>query len=124
MDTPVGPKDSAEVIFFEDAKIFRLWLSKNVEREEGIWVRFFKKSSGKKTLTYKEALDEALCFGWIDSLLRRFDDESYIQKFTPRRKKSMWSQVNKGKVAELIKKKRMTKHGLFEIERAKKDGRW
>ena len=87
-------------------------------------MRFFKKDSGIKGLTYAEALDEALCYGWIDGQARGLDETSYLQRFTPRRKRSPWSKINREHVARLIKARRMQPAGLAEVERAKKDGRW
>jgi uncharacterized protein YdeI (YjbR/CyaY-like superfamily) len=117
-------KDDVLVMSFKNQKEWRVWLSKNYSKQDGVWIRFFKKASGVETVVYKEALDEALCFGWIDSLLNSYDDVSYMQKFTPRRKKSLWSKVNQEKVKKLIEQKKMTKHGLKEVELAKQDGRW
>lgn len=97
---------------------------KNHESQIGIWLRIYKKDSGVKTVTYAEALDEALCFGWIDGIKKSYDDKSWIQKFTPRRAKSMWSARNKEHIARLIKEKRIQPAGLKEVEAAKKDGRW
>ncbi|EOQ94956.1 bacteriocin-protection protein, YdeI/OmpD-associated family [Leptospira wolbachii serovar Codice str. CDC] len=90
----------------------------------GIWLRIYKKDSGKKTITYDEALEEALCFGWIDSQKKTYDEISWIQKFTPRRPQSNWSKRNRERADLLIKEKRMQPKGLLEIEAAKKDGRW
>lgn len=109
---------------FSSTEKWNSWLSKNHSASEGIWVRMYKKGTGKKSINYAEALDEALCYGWIDGLKKSFDEESWIQKFTPRRKRSMWSARNKEHVARLIKEERMTAAGLKEIELAKKDGRW
>lgn len=115
---------SAPIAAFETQKKFEIWLTKNHTKSDGIWVRFYKKASGKKTVVYKEALDVALSYGWIDSQLKSLDAESYIQKFTPRRSKSMWSQVNREHIGRLIKEKRMHAAGLAEVARAQKDGRW
>lgn len=109
---------------FATPKAFRAWLEKNHQKSDGIWVRFFKKASKKKSVSYKEALDEALCYGWIDSTANPFDEESYIQRFTPRRARSVWSKRNRDHVERLIKEQRMTAAGLKEIARAKADGRW
>lgn len=111
-------------IAFDSSKKFEIWLKKNHTKSDGLWVRFYKKASGKKTVVYKEALDVALSYGWIDSQLKSLDVESYMQKFTPRRAKSMWSQVNREHIARLVKEKRMHAAGLAEVERAQKDGRW
>lgn len=87
-------------------------------------MQIYKKSSAKATITYAEALDEALCFGWIDGQKRPFDEESWLQKFTPRRPKSGWSKANTEHVERLIKQKRMSAAGMKEVEAAKTDGRW
>jgi uncharacterized protein YdeI (YjbR/CyaY-like superfamily) len=100
------------------------WLLKNYSRSNGIWLQIFKKYSGKKSITYDEAVDEALCFGWIDGQKDRYDETSWLQKFTPRRPKSLWSRRNKQHVVRLIKEKRMHLSGLKEVEAAKTDGRW
>lgn len=112
-----------EIISFKTAAEFRKWLAKNHKQEEGVWIRFFKKDSGLKTFTYAEALDEALCYGWIDSLVNKYDDKSYIQKFSPRRARSVWSQRNIEHIERLIKAKKMRAEGLKQYEAAKKDGR-
>lgn len=109
--------------FADDAK-WNAWLLKNHVSKPGIWVKLFKKGSNTKSITYTEALDEALCFGWIDGQSKGFDEISWLQKFTPRRAKSIWSKINREHVARLIKEKRMQPAGLKEIEAAKKDGRW
>jgi uncharacterized protein YdeI (YjbR/CyaY-like superfamily) len=112
------------VLAFPTQKDWKKWLAKNNSKSNGIWLRFFKKHSGVTSVTYNEALDEALCYGWIDGQLKKFDEDSYLQKFTPRRKRSIWSKRNKDHVARLISEGRMTQAGLKEIEAAKADGRW
>ena len=110
---------------FASSKQWKEWLVMNYSTSNnGIWLRIFKKDSGEVTITYDEALDEALCFGWIDGQKKTYDEKSWLQKFTPRRSKSIWSKRNKTRVAQLIKEKRMQPSGLKEIETAKKDGRW
>ena len=116
--------DDMPVKAFATPAKFEDWLAKNHAKSDGIWVKFYKKASGKKTIVYKEALDVALCYGWIDSLMRSLDHEAYVQKFTPRRTKSVWSENNREHVARLIKEKRMRPAGLAEVEQAKADGRW
>ena len=111
------------VKFFSTPAAWRAWLVKNHEKD-GVWLRFYKKGTGKKSMTYGEALDEALCFGWIDGQSKSEGVESWKQRFTPRREKSMWSKTNREHVARLIKEKKMTKVGMRAIEAAKKDGRW
>lgn len=117
-------KQQASIKSFATPAAWRAWLAKNHGRPEGVWLRFFKKGSGKKSLTYAEALDEALCFGWIDGQSKGIDATSWQQRFTPRRAKSMWSKRNREHVARLIKEKRMATAGLKEIAAAKADGRW
>jgi uncharacterized protein YdeI (YjbR/CyaY-like superfamily) len=109
---------------FATSRAWRAWLTKNAAKSDGLWVRFYKKGSGVKTITYAEALDEALCFGWIDTQVKKYDEKSYLQKFTPRRSKSIWSKRNREHIARLIKEKRMTPAGLAHVSAAKKDGRW
>lgn len=104
---------------------WRSWLTKNhAKYPDGIRLRFFKKATGKQTLSYAQALDEALCFGWIDTRSNSESDDTWVQIFTPRRPKSMWSKTNRDHVARLIKAKKMRAPGLKAVESAKKDGRW
>ena len=110
---------------FASSMQWKEWLAMNYAiSNNGIWLRIFKKDSGEATITYDEALDEALCFGWIYGQKKACDEKSWLQKFTPRRSKSIWSKRNKTRVARLIEEKRMQPSGLKEIEAAKKDGRW
>lgn len=118
---PIHPED---IYLFADAKSWREWLEINHTRPDGIWLRLAKMGSSKMSVTHAQALDEALCFGWIDALAKKYDAETWLLRFTPRRPKSIWSKVNREHVARLIQEKKMTEHGLKEIERAKKDGRW
>ncbi len=113
-----------QIIPFSSSSDFRSWLKAHHKSSPGIWLRFFKKASGVKTIVYAEALDEALCYGWIDSQVKTFDAESYIQRFTPRRPKGIWSKKNREHVARLIKEKRMLPEGQREVDAAKADGRW
>jgi len=112
------------ILSFESQKDWEEWLSRNYDLQVGIWVRFFKKGSGIKTLVYDQALDGALCFGWIDGQVKKLDENSYIQKFTPRRARSMWSKRNIDHVSRLEKEGKMQPSGIKEVEKAKKDGRW
>ena len=105
-------------------KAWRQWLEKNHADSPGIWMIYYKKGSGKSRVVYGEAVEEALCFGWIDSLARKFDDQRAMQKFTPRKPKSAWSQLNKTRIDKLIKEGLMTAAGLAKIEEAKKNGSW
>jgi uncharacterized protein YdeI (YjbR/CyaY-like superfamily) len=105
-------------------KQWRQWLEKNHLSSPGIWLIYYKKESGKPRVSYEEAVEEALCFGWIDSLPRKLDNERAMLKFTPRKPKSVWSELNKTRVDKLNKNRLMTPSGLKKIEQAKKDGSW
>jgi uncharacterized protein YdeI (YjbR/CyaY-like superfamily) len=120
---PVIP-DPKAIKAFKTGVAFEQWMASNHARAKELWIRFFKKASGRQTVTYAEALDVSLCYGWIDGLRKSYDAESFIQRFTPRQKRSPWSQVNQGHVKRLVAAGRMTPHGLKEIEAAKADGRW
>lgn len=109
---------------FKDADAFYKWLSKNHAREDELWIKIHKVGSGLKSITAKEAIDVVLCWGWIDAIRKGFDDKSFLQRYTPRGKKSIWSKINVDNVARLIREERMTAHGLREVEAAKADGRW
>ncbi|MCB9235812.1 MAG: YdeI/OmpD-associated family protein [Bacteroidia bacterium] len=109
---------------FKTPASFETWLEKNHTQTSGFWLKIFKKGSGQETITYAEALDVALCYGWIDGQKQSYDDQAWLQKFSPRRAKSIWSKVNIGHVERLIGAGRMKTAGFAEIERAKADGRW
>lgn len=112
------------ILEFKTQKDFEKWLSKNYDNQEGIWVRFFNKASGIKAMSYNEALDTALCYGWIDSQVKKYDDKSHIQRYTPRRKRSIWSKRNIENVKRLTKESRMKPAGIKQVRLAKADGRW
>lgn len=118
--------NNLEVIFCKDEAAWEAWLAKNYTRHEGVWIKIARKSSGITSVTHMEALDVALCFGWIDGQGRQCDEDAtyYLQKFTPRRPRSTWSKVNIGKVEALISAGRMQASGFAAIEAAKADGRW
>lgn len=113
-----------EVVEFTDQAAFRAWLADNASKAPGIWLKVYKKDSGVTSINYSEALDEALCYGWIDGQVKKYDELAYLQKFTPRRAKSMWSKRNIENVERLTKAGLMTEAGLREVEAAKADGRW
>ena len=119
-----GKEIALEIVSFASAEEVEQWLARNHARSNGIWVRFFKKDSGVPSVSHDEALDAALCFGWIDGQLKKHDDESWLHKFTPRRPKSVWSKRNTEHAKRLIRSGRMQPTGYREIEAAKKDGRW
>jgi uncharacterized protein YdeI (YjbR/CyaY-like superfamily) len=117
-------KKDLKIISFKNMKELEKWLEKNHNISPGIWIKFYKKGSGVTSINYSEALDEALCYGWIDGQLRKGDDKFYLQKFTPRRIKSIWSKRNVEHVERLEKEGRMKPSGLKHIEAAQSDGRW
>lgn len=114
----------AEHIYPKTPKEWRSWLQKNHIGKDAVWVIFYKKSSGKPTLSWSEAVDEALCFGWIDSIKKTLDDERSIQFFSKRKAKSTWSKINKAKVERLIEEGLMMPAGHASIGRAKENGSW
>lgn len=117
-------KADYEIIAFESSALWRGWLQGNHDTVDGAWVRIYKKGSNLPTVTYAEALDEALCYGWIDGQKKRYDEASFLQKFTPRRTKSLWSKRNIEHITRLGEEGRIMPAGLAEVERAKADGRW
>ncbi len=112
------------VISFEKAEDWRNWLEENHDNEKGVWLRFYKKGTGRPTVNYGTALDEALCYGWIDGQSKKYDHESYLQKFTPRRSRSIWSKINIAHIDRLEKEGKMQPAGRKAVEAAKADGRW
>jgi len=112
------------VVTFEDIGAFEHWLEGQSAASKGAWLRLGKKGSSLRTLSKAEAIDAALCHGWIDGQLDRYDQESWLVRFTPRKPRSKWSAVNRARALELIDAKRMTELGLAQIEAAKADGRW
>lgn len=113
-----------KVLEFTSFEAFYDWLKANHDHADEIWIRIFKKASGKPTISTTEAIDAVLCWGWIDAISKSWDEESYVQRYCPRRPKSVWSQINRDNVARLIEKGLMTEHGLAHVEAAKADGRW
>jgi len=109
---------------FASKKKWTDWLAKQHDKSTGVWLKIAKKDSGIPSVTYDEALESALCYGWIDGQKKGFDDQYWLQKFTPRGPKSIWSKINTEKVERLIKSGEMMSAGLNAIEAAKKDGRW
>lgn len=109
---------------FRSRAEWRAWLKRNHAKVPALWLVFLKKHTGKPSVRYEEAVQEALCFGWIDGKIRRIDDERYAQRFTPRRKGSNWSALNRRRADRLIKEGLMMPAGLAEVEKAKANGRW
>ncbi len=116
--------DPAHVREFADEGAFYDWLAKHHDSERELWIKMHKKASGLSSITAKEAIDAALCWGWIDAIRKGFDEQSFLQRYTPRGPKSVWSQVNVDNVARLVASGRMTEHGLKHVDTAKADGRW
>ena len=103
---------------------WRRWLAKNHSSQKEIWLIYYKKHTGKPSVRYADAVEEALCYGWIDSTVKSIDEEKYCQKYTPRNNKSNWSEPNKKRVSTLLKNGKMTKYGLAKINAAKENGCW
>ena len=120
---PIVP-DPKKIRSFRTEAAFEAWLARNQARETEIWLKIHKKDSGLPTVTWAQALDVALCWGWIDGIRKAFDGRSFLQRFTPRRAKSVWSQINRDHIARLTKAGRMTPHGQRQVDAAKADGRW
>jgi uncharacterized protein YdeI (YjbR/CyaY-like superfamily) len=115
-DLPVMP--------FASRDAWAAWLEEQHAASDGLWLKFAKKGSGLDSVTYAEAVEVALCYGWIDGQVRKFDQDYYLQRFTPRRARSKWSKINRQKATELIERGEMKPAGLREVERARADGRW
>jgi uncharacterized protein YdeI (YjbR/CyaY-like superfamily) len=113
-----------EILPFATGKAWAAWLKAHYDSSAGLWIKFAKKGNGIESIYYPEALDEALCYGWIDGQARSLDAQYYLQRFTPRTKRSIWSKINRVKVQALIDSGRMKPAGQKEIDRAKEDGRW
>ena len=120
----MATKKEVPILPFASVSLWEEWLAAHHAEPDGIWLKIAKKASGIASVTYDEALDVALCYGWIDGQRNRYDDLYFCQKFTPRRPKSLWSQRNIEKVAMLTATGRMQPSGLAEVEAAKQDGRW
>ncbi len=123
MAGPVVP-DPTKIRSFRSAAAFSAWLKTHHARETELWLKIHKKDSGLPSITAAQALDEALCWGWIDGIRKSFDAQSFLQRYTPRRARSIWSQVNREHIARLTAAGRMTPHGQKQVDLAKADGRW
>jgi uncharacterized protein YdeI (YjbR/CyaY-like superfamily) len=116
--------DPRRIKSFESASAFESWLSAHHDSEPEVWIKIHKKGSGLPSVTPEQALDVVLCWGWIDGLRKGFDERSFLQRYSPRGRKSRWSQINREHVARLVAAGRMTRHGQKQIDAAKADGRW
>jgi uncharacterized protein YdeI (YjbR/CyaY-like superfamily) len=121
---PASTPDSKQIKAFPTEAALEKWMRANHERAAELWLRVYKKDAGVPTVTHAQALDIALCWGWIDGIRRGLDSQSYLQRYTPRRAKSLWSQINCAHVARLTAAGRMTPYGQRQVDAAKADGRW
>src|ERR671919_11459 len=117
-------KDGRPILAFASPEAWEAWLEREHAKSDGVWLKFAKKGSGVASVVFAEALEVAICYGWIDSQALSLDERFYLQKFTPRRARSKWSRINRDRVEELTKQGRMKPAGLAQVERAKEDGRW
>jgi uncharacterized protein YdeI (YjbR/CyaY-like superfamily) len=120
----VPEPDKTRIQAFEDSAAFWAWLERNHASEPEIWMKIYKKGSGQKTISWNEAVVEALCWGWIDGIKKPLDDQAYLQRFTPRQKGSNWSKRNREHVERLMAAGRMLEPGLIHVRAAQADGRW
>jgi uncharacterized protein YdeI (YjbR/CyaY-like superfamily) len=118
------PSDGLLILPFETAQAFEAWLEEHHADQPGVWIKFAKKGSGIPSISMPQAIEVALCFGWIDSRLNPYDDNHYVLRYQPRRPKSNWSARNKDLAERLIAEGRMRPAGLAQVEAAKADGRW
>lgn len=116
--------DELPILLFADAAEMEEWLEENGAGSQGVWLKIAKKGAREPSVTYEEAVELGLCFGWIDSQVRRFDDQHYIQRFTPRRRRGRWSRINREKAEALLAAGKLRPAGLAQIEAAQADGRW
>jgi uncharacterized protein YdeI (YjbR/CyaY-like superfamily) len=120
----MDPKPDDPILPFATSADFERWLAKHHRKAAVVWIKYAKKASGEPSITIAEAVEVALCYGWIDGQSKSLDERSYLQRFTPRRAASIWSKINRDRVARLIEDGRMRPAGLAEVDRAKADGRW
>lgn len=124
MDEQMGEKENLPILSFPSRETWAAWLEEQHAVSRGVWLAIPKKGGGETGVSYAEALDVALCYGWIDGQKGKLDDRFWLQRFTPRRQGSVWSRVNRDKALALIERGEMTPAGLREVERAQTDGRW
>lgn len=122
--TPSTPQADVSPTLFKSARAFEAWLKKHHARSDGLWLKIAKRGAREASVTYPEAVEIALCWGWIDGQKKGLDDQHFLQRFTPRRARSVWSKINVDKVAALIEAGRMQAPGYAQVEAAKADGRW
>jgi len=116
--------ETSDKLYVTSRDDWRAWLRRNHDKEKQVWVIYYKKHTGKPSIPYDDSVEEALCFGWVDSIIRRIDDEKFARKFTPRKAKSRWSEANKKRARKMMKEGKMTDAGLGKIREAEKSGEW
>ena len=116
--------EMAEELYVPNRYDWRAWLVKNHDVKKEVWLTYYKKHTGKRGISYDDSVEEALCFGWVDSIVKRLDEEEFARKFTPRRGKSRWSETNRKRVEKMIREGRMTETGLIRIKEARASGEW
>ncbi|MDH5462439.1 MAG: YdeI/OmpD-associated family protein [Candidatus Bathyarchaeota archaeon] len=114
----------ADELYVTDRDEWREWLRNNYEAKKEVWLIYYKKHTSRPSIPYDDSVEEALCFGWIDTIIKRIDDEKFVRKFTPRKAQSKWSEANKKRARRMIKEGKMTQAGLVKIREAKKSGEW
>jgi uncharacterized protein YdeI (YjbR/CyaY-like superfamily) len=124
MTSPPRPAAEQPAMTFADKAAWTEWLDRNHDTSSGVWVRIARKDAGQSSVTYDEAVEAALCYGWIDGQSKRENEVFWLQRYTPRSKRSMWSKRNREKALALIERGEMRAAGLAEVERAQRDGRW
>jgi len=117
-------KQVVEELYVQNRDEWREWLSRNYDKKSEVWLVYFKKKSGRLSISYEDSVEEALCFGWVDSIIRKIDDEKFARKFTPRKSGSRWSMANKKRVEKMIREGKMTEAGLASVKEAKDSGEW
>ena len=119
-----GEKEMVEELHISNRNDWRAWLSKNHACNKEVWLIYYKKHTGKPSIPYDDSVEEALCFGWIDGIIKRVDDEKCARKFMPRKGRSRWSESNKKRAEKMVREGKMTEVGMAKIEEAKKNGEW
>lgn len=114
----------AEELYVTDRKQWRAWLEENHATAKGVWLVYYKVHTGKPSVPYGDSVEEALCFGWIDGIIKKLDDERFCRKFMPRKTKSRWSETNKKRAEKMIRQRKMTEAGMVRIKDAKRSGEW
>src|SRR3712207_2444155 len=124
MEEAPDAKQDLPIVAFPSSKEWEAWLAANHATSKGVWLQFAKKGTGIPTVTYEEALQSALCYGWIDGQVAKYDERYYLQRFPPRTRKSKWSRLNRERVLARQRRGRMQPAGLAKVEQAQQDGRW